>query len=317
MDSSTSSVPHNIVSGTYEQLIAFLVLHIWASHFGLPLLLAIIIFSKKIQRHPTFINLCLALIVMGVSSSLLLYAGKITGPEPPKHLCLLQSSLLFGVPALTSLSAFMLVLQMFFVIRASYYGKEMLDRDHVLRSWMMLILPWFFFIASVLATALVGSANPAKISRNRRFFYCTVESPLLSITILAFGALCLLMTFVTELWTVTLLYKRWVAVRQRGSTLRWNIELNLPVRILSFGLFVIVACSLSILGIRYQGSPVPDLVTATTGSFMLAIFGTQRDILHALCFWRKSPPPLVVNKLAVADIADDGSSEMSGKGKGF
>jgi len=215
MDSSTS-LPHNIVRGTYGQLIAFLVLHMWTSHFGLPLLLAIIIFSKKIQRHPTFINLCLAFIVMGVSANLLLYAGKITGPEPPKSLCLLQASLLLGVSVLTSVSAFMLVLQMFFVIRASYQGQEVLDRDHVLRSWTMLVLPWFFFTASVLATALVGSANPDQISRNRRFFYCSVQSPWLSITILAFCAIALLMTIVTEVWTVTLLYKRWVAVRERG-----------------------------------------------------------------------------------------------------
>jgi len=314
MDSVTS-VPHNIVRGTHEQLIAFLVLHVWTSHFGLPLLLAIIIFSKKIQRHPTFINLCVAFIVVGFSCSILLYAGKITGPEPPKLLCLFQASLLYGIPALTSLSAFMLVLQMFFVIRASYHGQEVLDRDHFIRSWMMLILPWFFFMASVLVTALVGSANPAKISRNRRFFYCSVESPRLSNTICAFAALCLLMTFVTEVWTVALLYKRWVAVRVRGSTFRWNIELNLPLRILSFGLYVSVALSLSLLAIQQPESPAPDLVIASAASFVMVIFGTQRDILRALCFWRKSPPPLVVNKQGIATIADDTASQMSASSK--
>jgi len=310
MDSVTS-LPHNIVRGTHEQLVAFLVLHVWTSHFGLPLLLAIIIFSRKIQRHPTFINLCVAFIVVGVSCSLLLYAGKITGPEPPKLLCLFQASLLYGIPALTSISAFMLVLQMFFVIRASYQGQEMLDRDHVLRSWTMLILPWFFFMTSVLGTALVGSANPDKISRNRRFFYCSVDSPWLSNTILAFAAVALLMTFVTEVWTVSLLYKRWVAVRERGSTIRWNIELNLPLRILVFGLFVIVSCSLSVIAIQQPESPAPDLIIASAASFIMVIFGTQRDILRALCFWRKSPPPLVMNKSAIANIADDTSSEMS------
>jgi hypothetical protein len=206
----------------------------------------------------------------------------------------------------------MLVLQMFFVIRASYHGQEMLDRDHVLRSWTMLILPWFFFMACVLATALVGSANPDKISRNRRFFYCTVESPWLANTICAFAALALLMTFVTEVWTVSLLYRRWVAVRERAATIRWNIELNLPLRILGFGLFVIVACSLSVLAILQPESPVPDLVIASAASFIMVIFGTQRDIVRALCFWRKShPPPLVVNKSGIANIADDTSSEMS------
>jgi len=311
MDSVTS-VPHNIVRGTPEQLVAFLFLNIWTSHLGLPLLLAIIILSRTISRHPTFINLCVAFIVVGFSSSLLLYAGSITGPEPPKLLCLFQASLLYGIPALTSMAAFMLVLQMFFVIRASYYGQEMLDRDHIIRSWAMLILPWFFFMLSVLGTAVHGSQNPDKISRNRRFFYCSVESVWLSNTICAFAALCLLMTFITEVWTVVLLYKRWVAVREKGSTLRWNIELNLPLRILSFGLFVIIALSLSILAIQQAESPVPDLVIASAASFVMVIFGTQRDILRALCFWRKSPPPLVVNKLTKANIADDTSFEKPG-----
>jgi len=229
MDQSTGlSTPHNIIRGTYPQLIAFLVLHVWTSHLGLPLLLAIIVFSKKIQRHSTFINLCLAFIVMGLSASMLLWFGKATGPEPSKLLCLLQASMLYGTPALTSTAALMLVFQMFMVIRAAYHGKEMLDRDHPLQLWTMLILPWFFFLTSVITTAIVGSNKPQSVTRNRRFFYCSVEEDYLSNTLMAFTALILFLTFIVEVWTVVILYKRF---RGNGS-MRSTMDLNLPVRIL-------------------------------------------------------------------------------------
>lgn len=56
----------NIVHGTQSQLVAFIVLNMWPSHFGLPALLAIVFFSKRIQRHPTFLNLCIAFILVGL-----------------------------------------------------------------------------------------------------------------------------------------------------------------------------------------------------------------------------------------------------------
>ncbi|KAJ7162568.1 hypothetical protein C8R43DRAFT_300835 [Mycena crocata] len=60
------NAPVNIVHGTESQLVLFLVLNMWPSHFGLPILLAIIIFSKRVHRHPTFINLCIGFILIGV-----------------------------------------------------------------------------------------------------------------------------------------------------------------------------------------------------------------------------------------------------------
>ncbi|KAF8665710.1 hypothetical protein AX16_000160 [Volvariella volvacea WC 439] len=286
-----TDLPVNIVKGTHDELIAFLVLNVWTSHFGLPLLL-LIIYWKKIQRHPTFISLLVAFIVVGLSSSLLLYAGKIEGPEPSKLLCLTQASLLYGITPLTSSAALVLVIQMWFVIRASYQGQEYLDRDHILRSWAMLVFPWFTFVVTVLTTAIVGSQNPDRISRSRRFFYCSVENLPLTNTITTVAAFFLFATFVYEVWTMAFLYKRWVAIRRQGSKLRWNMELSLPLRILAFGIFVIIALSLSLLSVNSPETPIPDLVIASASTVVFFIFGTQVDILRALCFWRKTPPPV-------------------------
>jgi hypothetical protein len=58
--------PVNIVHGTEGELALFLVLNMWPSHFGLPLLLAIILLSKRVHRHPTFVNLCVGFIIVGM-----------------------------------------------------------------------------------------------------------------------------------------------------------------------------------------------------------------------------------------------------------
>jgi len=282
--------PVNIVHGTKGELALFLVLNMWPSHFGLPLLLAIILLSKRVHRHPTFVNLCVGFIIVGISSCLLLYAGKISGPEPSKLLCLFQASMLYGVPAFASLLALMLVLQMFLVVRASVQKQEP-QGPQTLRLWAMLVVPYFALLVSIVATAAVGATNPDSVSRNRRFFYCSVHSSFLSSTITIFAAMVLLATIVFEVWTLIILYKNWIVVKQPGARPRVAVELNLPIRVMAFGLYVILALSLSLLSVNAPESPVPDLVIASAATFVILIFGTQPDILRALCFWRKDPAP--------------------------
>ncbi|KAJ7237222.1 hypothetical protein B0H12DRAFT_1139520 [Mycena haematopus] len=280
----------------------------WPSHFGLPVLLAIILLSKKVHRHPTFINLCVGFIIIGVSSSLLLYAGSITGPEPPKLLCLFQASMLYGVPAFSSLLALMLVLQMFLVVRASVQ-KQTSQGPHTLRLWAMLVIPYVALLISILTTASVGAANPDTVSRNRRFFYCSVHSDLLSSSITVFAALVLFATIVFEIWTLVILYNN---AKQTGKP-RVVIELSLPIRVMAFGLYVIIAMSLSLLSIHAPESPVPDLVIACAATVVILIFATQPDIYRALCFWRK-PPTLPFNQIEASSTkSTHGSIDSKGQ----
>lgn len=63
--SGSDEMPHNIVNGTPSELTAFIVLNFIPAHVGLPVLVAVILFSKQVQRHPTFLNLLLAFILTG------------------------------------------------------------------------------------------------------------------------------------------------------------------------------------------------------------------------------------------------------------
>jgi len=289
LQSVPTPLPVNIVRATHGQLIAFLVLNVWPSHFGLPLLLAVVVFSKRIQRHITFINLCLAFIVVGISSSLLLYIGKIDGPEPPRMICLLQASLLYGMPGLTSMAAFMLVLQMFLVIRAHYNGQEYLDCDHVFRVWTIAVAPYIAFLIPILATAAIGASHPERLSRSRRVFYCSVDFLPLTNALTIASALVLFATLVFEVWTVVILYKQW-NIQKSNTSFSKPLDLSLPVRIIAFGFYITIAMSLSLLSVKSPQSPVPDLMIATAASMVVLIFGTQRDVLRTICFWREYKP---------------------------
>jgi hypothetical protein len=283
----TANNLNTLIRGTRSELIAWLVLSIWPSHFGLPLLLAIIIFSKRIQRHPTFISMCLNWIISGFASSILLYAGQATGPEPSKLLCLVQASLLYGVPPMASMGAFLLVFQMFSAIRSSFTRGEKNIPDPPLRLFAMLAAPYVLFIAFAIATASVGSANPDSVSRNRRYFYCSVKSSRLTDTMSLVSAIILVTTLIFEVWIIVALYRRGMALRRQGSRLRTSMELSLPIRILIFGIYVAVGMSLSIVNVRSPTSPVPDLMIATTSGSVVLLFGSQPDILRVLCFWRR------------------------------
>jgi len=302
------ALPINIVHGTQTQLVLFLVLNMWPSHFGLPVLLAIV-FSRRVKRHATFANLCVAFVIIGMSSSLLVYAKKTTGPEPGRMLCLLQASLLYGMPPLASTAALSLVLQMFFMIRAAYDGVEYLDRDHIIRVWTMLVGPYIAFFITMIITAVVGAANPLNVSRSRRFFYCSVDSPHLTNTITIFSAIVLMTATVLMGWTVVLVYRRIMSARKHAPHPRWTVDLNFPFRIMVFGIYIIISMSLNVLSIKSPSSPAPDLIIASAATVIILIFGTQSDILRALCFW-KSPKPQAVKESLEVDL----KTEFGGTG---
>ncbi|KAJ3743395.1 hypothetical protein DFH05DRAFT_1495815 [Lentinula detonsa] len=277
-----SEMPMNIVHGTHAELILFLVLNMWPSHFGLPILLAIVLFSKHVQRYPTFVNLLVVFMVVGFSSSLLVYAGKASGPEPSRALCLTQASLLYGMPGMASVAVLTLLYQMLITIRAAVYKHTYRENEHAVRLWMMIIAPYAVWILFIIATVLVGIEDPANVSRDRRFFYCSVKSNPLTDTLTMFAAVVLFATFILEVWTIVLFCKR------GNSGMFTTSELDLPLRILAFGIYILVAFSLSLLSMKAPESPIPDLIIASAATVVILIFGTQRDILRAICFWRQS-----------------------------
>jgi hypothetical protein len=303
--SGSGDMLHNIVNGTPGELTAYIILNFIPAHFGLPVLVALILFSKQVQRHPTFLNLLLAFIVTGTSSCILLYTGYLYGPEPPKGLCLFQASMLYGVPPLCSMTAFFLVFQMWSMIRATFAGDTSATRaESPVKLWAMLVAPYVGFTIAALVTAIYGTSHPNQVSRNRRYFYCSLKASIISNGVSIVTICFLLATLFFGAWTVVILYKRYMGLRRQGISLNSSFELNLPSRVLAFAMYTTLATSLCLLSIWAPASSVPDLAIATAASFVLLIFGTQMDIINALCFWR-SAKPVALSKTSAMDLKSD------------
>lgn len=301
--------PH-LIHGTHSELVMFYILNVFPSHLGLPVLLGVVLFSKRVSRHITFVNFGLTFIIVGISSSLLLYAGKTTGPEPSIVLCLLQASLVYGMPPLTSTAALALVIQMFLVIRSAYFGEEYREDDHVFRRWLMIVSPYVWYFITIIATSVIGSQDPRRVSRDRRFFYCSVDFLPLTDTITFFAGVVLLVALALVGWTAMMIVKQWMAINRNPSQLGWRIELSLPLRIIGFGIYLIGATSLSFISLSSPSSPVPDLFISTASTAFLLIFGSQADVLSVVFLRNRGPPVRPVTKQEEVVNLD---TEFSGK----
>jgi len=289
MSSNSTFVPPRVVHATQGELVTYLVLSFWPSHFGLPLLLAIIIFSSRVRRHATFISMCVTWIISGLGSSILIYTGQTTGPEPSKTTCLIQTSIVYAVPPMAATAALLLVLQTFTVVRANFKGDK-LQRDSPLRLWAMLSAPYIVFLGFSIATAVIGGYNQEKISRDRRTFYCSMENPYLTDLLALFASAALLVTLYFTIRILIIVYKQWKALRNAKSNLASTLDFSLAVRIVIFGLYASLGCVVGILSTTAPTSALPDLAIASTSSAIIVVFGTQRDIRRAMCFWRRDKP---------------------------
>jgi len=114
---------------------------------------------------------------------------------------------------------------------------------------------------------------------------------------------------------MVLLYKRLTVTKTTRP--KWTMDLNLPLRIIGFGIYIIIAMSLSLSSIKSPSSPAPDLVIASAATVFMLIFGTQRDIICVLCFWKRPLPQEVSEEFHVdlKQAFDPEASTGSGRNK--
>jgi len=274
---SSVSPPSNTVDSTSPTVLdIWLFLNIFPSHFALLLLIATLLASKA-RRNVTLTNMCITWIIVGVVSSLLLYAGKQTGPEPSPMLCVAQAALIYAVPPLVSTSVLALVFQVW--IQIVWRRGESAPAAILLPA---LILPYIVYVAFALAGATIGANNPELVNRDRRFFYCSINFSPFSDTIAMFAAIVLLITVALIVWLGVVLVRNWKAIQPEKN--RGMVEddkgigaddLQLVIRVMIFGFYIFVGMILSILSINAPKSVVPDMVMASMGSAVVLVFGTQ------------------------------------------
>jgi hypothetical protein len=148
----------------------------------------------------------------------------------------------------------------------------------------MLTLPWITFATFVVAAAIIGFQHPGQVSRTRRFFYCSIDYKSFTNSISIFCAINLFIIMSLEFAIGYNIFRNWRAVRK--GIYSGEVSFSMVIRVVCFAVYVLIGAVLSLLSIKAPKSPVPDIWLASIGIFIVLVFGTQREIWHALQFWK-------------------------------
>ncbi|KAH8109769.1 hypothetical protein DFH11DRAFT_903007 [Phellopilus nigrolimitatus] len=264
-----------------------------ADNIALPILVSTFLFAKKVKRTPALINMCITFIIAGVSSSLLLYAGKESGEEPGHVLCAAQTSLLYGVLPIIK-------------------EAEGTSRSYIARfsQVTLLIIPYLGFLGFTLSTSIVSvlkrhellltptfkqisAQNIDKVNRARRFFYCSIKHEPLTNAIGLFTAVVCLLSVMLEIHVAICIWRVFRALEVDNNPSGRGLDRQLIVRLFVFTGYLLVALAFSAASVKTPKTAVPDIFSASIGMAVFLVFGTHPDVLRVWAFWLPSrPPPL-------------------------
>ncbi|KAI0632161.1 hypothetical protein C8Q77DRAFT_905573 [Trametes polyzona] len=249
----------------------------------LPLLVATFLLSRSIVRHPVVVNVCCSWILAGVISSLLLYAHQQTGPEPDRALCIAQTVLISPVPPMTSVAALALVYHTWSTFRPSALRRAKQPKpsrwSHI-QTVALLAAPYVTHLCFAAGALLVSLQDPSRVSRSRRFFYCSVDyDPFSNAMALFTAAVCLVATML-EVHLIFMLSRNWRALRR--AKLGTGVDIQLIVRVGFFMTYVFCGMIVMVASVFNTESILPDMFAASVGTAFFAVFATQPARLAAL-----------------------------------
>ncbi|KAH9936389.1 uncharacterized protein B0H18DRAFT_1100981 [Fomitopsis serialis] len=254
-----------------------------ADHVLLPILVATFVLSRSVVRHSTLINLCCTWILSGVISSLLLYTGEATGPEPSKGLCTAQAALMSGVFPMTSVATLTLAYRTW---RSCTPGKSQL-REKASRPMRVTLLgsPYITLGVFCAIAAKLGVEYPDQVDRTTRFFYCAINLKTFAIAINAFSAaVCIIAVgFFVHLAMQQLRTRETRPPRQHSA----KADTAFRIRVGLLTLYMLTAALANLGALGDPGTAFPDIFTASVGMAIFLLFASQSDVLHA---WRTLRP---------------------------
>ncbi|KAF9565735.1 hypothetical protein CPC08DRAFT_157252 [Agrocybe pediades] len=281
----------------------------------LPLLVATFLLSSRVKRHPTLVNVCLTWIFSGEFSLLLFYANQYKGPEPNKVLCIIQTTLLYGITPMWSVAVLMLFYYMLKAIRGDYAKKEI--------SWpklvVMLAAPYIAQITFSIAAFCISWNHPDRVDRAHRYFYCALDHRQLAIAMGAFTSIMCVGIVILEVHLIVIAYRNQRGLRNAGQG-KNGVDFQFFLRVLVFGAFIAFGVIVNFVYLIAPTSTAPDIFAAMAGTVVFLVFGTQPDVLRVWCFWRRRPKStssIQVNVMIDQEINEGGSTDELPKSQPF
>ncbi|PBK97405.1 hypothetical protein ARMGADRAFT_987092 [Armillaria gallica] len=266
-----------------------LLLNIWiypnliSNTILLPLLVATFLFSTRATRHPTLINLCMTWIFSGIFSLLLFYTGKyeVNSPEPPRLLCIVQASLIYGITPMWSVAVLVFVYHM---VATTIEGWAFPGGSTV-RLVVMLSAPYIAQCSFSIAALAISVSHPRLVNLRHRKLYCSLEHLRLYSAMGWFTFAVCVAIIAFEIYLAIFMYRNYRGMRQaRHST---GLHLALLLRVLIFGLYILFGIAANFVFMYTQHTRIGDMYLATMGTVVLLVFGSQADVLRVWCFWRR------------------------------
>ncbi|KAJ6449606.1 hypothetical protein C8R47DRAFT_1221975 [Mycena vitilis] len=191
------------------------------------------------------INFCVTWFIYATSFTLLLYFGKQTGPEPPIQLCVIQAGFVYGTPVMTSMAGLAFVLHLWLSLEKGSSRSATSNRAERWRFMLLLASPYLLFLVFSTAMVVLGSRNPAAVSRSRYLFYCTINLPSVN-AVPGTSAFIMFMVLVFEVLIALKLYRHYKVFKTLDRTPHNGPPLHLFVRIGIFSGYSLLALVLSL-----------------------------------------------------------------------
>ncbi|KAF9029789.1 hypothetical protein BDZ89DRAFT_1065077 [Hymenopellis radicata] len=244
----------------------------------LPLLVVVLLVSKRAKRHPTVINVCMTWILSGIFSLLLFYAGeyKPDTPEPTKSLCIAQTALLYGITPMWSVAILALVYHMVVISTGSEVSKP--------RMIGMLVAPYTVQLIFTISNLAISVSHPNLVNRHRRFFYCALKCDALANTMILFTFVMCIAIIALQIYLAIILRRNWTGMRKAG--IPGGVDIQLLSRVLVFGVCILFGIVVNLIVLFDEHNLAPDMYAATIGTVIFLVFGSQPGVLRTVMFWK-------------------------------
>ncbi|KAA1467986.1 hypothetical protein DENSPDRAFT_833164 [Dentipellis sp. KUC8613] len=259
----------------------YAVLLILGGQAGLPLLVFTFL-TKRVHRHPTFINFCITMIIYSVIFCLVFYTTEYNDtPTPSRGLCLAQASMIVGAFPMASMAALVLV----FEIWATCQGADSAMLNFITKTSttvILILIPYVALAGFTIVSALVA----AKIPDSAKFangFYCSIQLyPIRRLIVPIVNLVIVTVIVVFEVAIVVQWYRRWHRLKESFPLAERRPDAMLCFRVALFNFYTIITLATAIPFATNSGAHAFSyIVDAGLPIATFLVFGTQKDVFIA------------------------------------
>ncbi|KAG7086850.1 hypothetical protein E1B28_002771 [Marasmius oreades] len=268
---SANALQHNLVLVNI-----FLGLQLFGLFGSIIVLICALIASVK--RYGSWYSFMISWIISSVSYTLLFFGGQHDDPTPTIGLCMAQASLIYAAPPHTAASTLGLVIQIWFSVHEGLGKKPFTGQ----RIWahVFLLLPYILWLMIVIESLVIALMYPDTVKRSSSGMYCSSRIIIPGRISAALVSIILLLAIIVEALIIISIRKRWKALREQTVG-------SLVVRGTLFMIFGFIAAVLSLtFTFLVNKGPHMNIVVSTIPIAAIIMFGTQRDLMGVLMFWR-------------------------------